>query len=152
MTPSLLLWCVLIPVKTSRGKVRDIFFSEKRTGNISKRRLLVNPSRPEIQTECCAIFLAENYWIRQKEEFTNPLPTNYVPDCSSPARKFIMHRKLSRRCFCKDPGGLLNLGKIYHASENLREAKPGGFQTRGFPTSFWQRSRLCRGPFRDCSS
>ena len=34
----------------------------------------------------------------------------------------------------------------------MREAKPGGFQTGGFPTFFRERSRLCRGPFRDCSS
>ena len=34
----------------------------------------------------------------------------------------------------------------------LREAKPGGFQTAGFPTFFRERSGLCRGPFRDCSS
>ena len=34
----------------------------------------------------------------------------------------------------------------------LREAKPGGFQTRVFPTFFRERSRLCRGPCRDCSS
>ena len=34
----------------------------------------------------------------------------------------------------------------------LREAKPGGFQTGGVPTLFRERSRLCCGPFRDCSS
>ena len=36
--------------------------------------------------------------------------------------------------------------------EELREAKPGCFQTRVFPHFFRERSRLCRGPFRDCSS
>ena len=35
---------------------------------------------------------------------------------------------------------------------SLREAKPGGFQTRGVSHFFRERSRLCRGPFRDCSS
>ena len=49
-------------------------FSEKRTGNIAKRRLLVNPSGPEFQTEFC-YFIGENDLIRNKEEFTNPLPT-----------------------------------------------------------------------------
>ena len=35
----------------------------------------------------------------------------------------------------------------------LREAKPGGFQTGGGVSHFFQEwSRLCRRPFRDCSS
>ena len=38
------------------------------------------------------------------------------------------------------------------AQAKLREAKPGGFQTGGFPTFFRERFELCRGPFRDCSS
>ena len=35
---------------------------------------------------------------------------------------------------------------------SLREAKPGCFQTRVFSHFFREWSRLCRGPFRDCSS
>ena len=34
----------------------------------------------------------------------------------------------------------------------LREAKPGGSPNRGVSHFFQERSRLCRGPFRDCSS
>ena len=34
----------------------------------------------------------------------------------------------------------------------LREAKPGGVPNPGVSHFFWERSRLCRGPFRDCSS
>ena len=34
----------------------------------------------------------------------------------------------------------------------LREAKPGVSNPGGFPLFFGERSRLCRGPFRDCSS
>ena len=55
---------------------------EKRTGNIAKRRLLVNPYGPEIQTEF-PIFPGENdlNW----EEFTKSPPDRYVPN-SSPAK------------------------------------------------------------------
>ena len=35
---------------------------------------------------------------------------------------------------------------------SLRKAKPGGFPNPGVSPFFWERSRLCRGPFRDCSS
>ena len=41
---------------------------------------------------------------------------------------------------------------LFEALKRLREAKPGGLQTRAFPTFFRERSRLCRVPFRDCSS
>ena len=40
----------------------------------------------------------------------------------------------------------------FYGRKDFSEAKPGGFQTRVFPTFFWERSRLCSGPFRDCSS
>ena len=39
-----------------------------------------------------------------------------------------------------------------HTHTHLGEAKPGGFQTRGVSHFFRERSRLRRGPFRDCSS
>ena len=55
-----------------RGHFSSFIVGEERTGNIAKRRLLVNPYRPEIQTESCC-FSRENdlnsedkevFWIR----------------------------------------------------------------------------------------
>ena len=59
--------------------LRPPIFSEKRTGNIAKTRLLVNPYGPEIQIEFFH-FLRENDLNSEKgEEFTNPLPTAMFP-------------------------------------------------------------------------
>ena len=48
------------------------------------------------------------------------------------------------------------IGQVHVQGEiellSMGEAKPEGFQTGGFPIFFRERSRLCRGPFRDSSS
>ena len=46
----------------------------------------------------------------------------------------------------------LSLSANCTAGLRLREAKPGGFPNRGVPHFLRERSGLCRGPFRDCSS
>ena len=58
--------------------------SEKCTGNIAKRRLLVNPSGPEIQTEFCD-FLGEKTLNSEKGGIYESPPDRCVPN-SSPAR------------------------------------------------------------------
>ena len=56
--------------------------SEERTANIAKRRLLVNPYRPEIQPEF-ADFLGENDLNSEKGGIYESLPDRYVPSSSS---------------------------------------------------------------------
>ena len=58
---------------------RDSALAKKRTGNIAKRRLFVNPYGPEIQTEFC--YFSRGKWpeFGKKEVFTNPLPTAMFP-------------------------------------------------------------------------
>ena len=58
-------------------------FSEKRTGNIAKRRLLVNPYGPEFQTEFC-YFLGQNDLNSEKGGIYESPPDRYVPNTSTP--------------------------------------------------------------------
>ena len=60
-----------------------LLFSEKRTGNIAKRRLLANPYGPEIQLNF-AIFLGEKDLNSEKRGIYESPPDRYVPN-SSPA-------------------------------------------------------------------
>ena len=64
-------------------------FSEKPTGNIVKRRLLVNPYGLEIQTEFCK-FVGENNLNSEKGGIYESPPDRYVPN-SSPVKNAILN-------------------------------------------------------------
>ena len=67
-------------------------FSEKRTGNIAKRRLLVNPYGPESQTEVC-YFSRESELNSEKGGIYESPPDRYLPD-SSPAKRYLASRDM----------------------------------------------------------
>ena len=69
-------------------------FSEKRTGNIAKRRFLANPYGPEIQTEFC-YFPGEDDPNSEKGGIYESPPDRYVPN-SSPANGCVLLKKVHK--------------------------------------------------------
>ena len=75
LTAPPVLWgkrsCYIPEAHSSRryGPAARNWFSEKRTANTAKRRLLVNPYGPEIQTDVC-YFLRENDLNSEKKRYS----------------------------------------------------------------------------------
>ena len=99
--------------------------------------------------------LEEEHHFIYKSAFVLVMLTQCMAIVHRQSLSNLMCRDMDAHLFgiCRNPISLLMLVAAFGEWKCtlLREAKPGGFQTRVFPT-FRERSRLCRGPFRDCSS
>ena len=77
------LFSGFLPICSDLLRFLPICFSEKRSVNIAKRRLLVNSYGPEIQTEFCC-FPCENDLNSGKKRFYKSPPDRYVPSPRGP--------------------------------------------------------------------